>query len=123
MQEERGERPSHLAWDLLVLLLAGALVAFLVVTMSIRTRAAELEAECQARLRALAHAQQLYLAQHSKYTPDLEALRPFLEPQLRRNPFLCPVTGRAITCRVQGDRYRIVAPGTERFIDTGDPSW
>jgi type II secretory pathway pseudopilin PulG len=123
MREERGERPSHLAWDLLVLFLAGALVAFLAVTMSIRTRAAELEAECQARLRALAQAQQLYLAQHSKYTTDLEALQPFLEPRLRRNPLLCPVTGLAFTCRVQGDRYRIVAPGTAFFIDTGDPSW
>jgi hypothetical protein len=123
MRQERGERPSHLALDLLVALLAVALVAFLVVTMGIRTQAAELEAECQARLQALAQAQQLYLAQHSRYTTDLEALRPFLEPRLRRMPLLCPVSGLAFTCVVRGDRYKIVAPGTGFFVDTGEPSW
>jgi hypothetical protein len=123
MEEERRRRPRSLGLDLLVALLAAALVAFLVVTMGIRTRAAELEAECQARLTALARAQQIHLVQHSKYTADLEALRPFLEPRLRRIPLQCPVTGRAFTCRVQGERYRIAAPGTAFFIETGDPSW
>lgn len=113
----------YLGLDLLVVILVIVLVGFLWITMGIRTQAADLEEECKARLIALAQAQQLYLVKHTRYTDDLNALRPFLEPRLRRMPFECPETGLPFMARVQGDRYKIVAPGTEFFIETGDPSW
>jgi len=116
-------RSRYFGLDLLVGVLGAALVVFLVVTMGIRTHAAKLEEECQARLLALAQAQQLYLVKNTKYTDDLNALRPFLEPRLRRMPFECPKTRLEFQCRVQGDRYKIVAPGTKFSIETGDPSW
>ena len=118
---ETGQR--YVPYDLIVLVLAIALVAFLIVTMGIRTHAAELEKACQQRLLALAQAQQLYLVNNQRYSDDLNALRPFLEPAKRRMPFECPKTQLEFMCRVQGDRYKIIAPGTELSIETGDPSW
>ena len=123
MKQREITKSRYVVLDLLVLVLGAALIVFLVVTMGIRTQAAQLEEECQARLLALAQAQQLYLVKHTRYTDDLNALRPFLEPRLRRMPFECPKTGLAFMARVQGDRYKIVAPGTAFFIETGDPSW
>jgi hypothetical protein len=123
MDEPEIAKSRYVALDLLVLVLAASLVVFLVVTMGIRTHAAQLEEECQSRLLALAQAQQLYLVKHTKFTDDLNALRPFLPPRKRRMPFECPKTGLEFMCRVQGDRYKIVAPGTDFSIETGDPSW
>lgn len=121
--EQEPVKIRYLALDLLVAVLGVSLVLFLIVTMGIRTQAAQLEEECQDRLLALAQAQQLYLVKNTKYTDDLNALRPFLEPKRRRMPFECPKTGLEFQCRVQGDRYKIIAPGTEFSIETGDPSW
>lgn len=99
------------------------LVLFLLITMGIRTHALKLEDECKSRLLALATAEQLYLVDHSKFTADLEDLRPFLEPGRERMPMVCPLNGKPLEARVQGDRYKIVAPGTKFYIETGDPSW
>jgi hypothetical protein len=119
-QEESGRYPLL---DFLVGLLAFVLVAFLLITMGIRTEAARLEDQCQYRLLALAQAQQLYLVKNKKFAADLEALRPFLEEGQERMPFVCPITGNRFMVRTQGDRYKIIAPGTEYSINTGDPSW
>ena len=87
MSEEGVARDGrYVPLDLLVVVLAVALVAFLLVTMGIRTHAVELQEECQARLLALAQAQQLYLVKHTKYSDDLNALRPFLDRSRRRMP-------------------------------------
>jgi hypothetical protein len=99
------------------------LVLFLLITMGIRTHADRLDEECKSRLLALATAQQLYLVKNSRFTADLEDLRPFLEPGRERMPMVCPINGNPLVARVQGDRYKIVAPGTELYIETGDPSW
>ena len=109
--------------DVLVGVLIVALVAFLLVTMGIRTKAAELEDECQTRLVALAQAQQAFLIKNGKYSDELPGLRPFLDPEDRGIPFRCPITGNDFQVRVQGDRYKIIAPGTDFYILTGDPSW
>jgi len=114
---------KYVPYDLLVAVLAITLVAFLLVTMGIRTHAVQLQEECQARLLALAQAQQLFLVKNTKYSDDLEALRPFMDPRRQRMPFECPESGHAFMVRVQGDRYKIIAPGTEFYIETGDPSW
>ena len=53
----------------------------------------------------------------------LTVLETFLEPGKERIPFVCPITGNDFMLRVQGDRYKIIAPGTDFSITTGDPSW
>jgi len=121
MEQTKGERVVLL--DLLVGFLVVFLVLFLLITMGIRSHAARLEEETKDRLLALATAQQLYLVDNSKFTSDLEDLRPYLEPGQERMPMVCPLNGNPLVARVQGDRYRIVAPGTEFYIETGDPSW
>ena len=112
-----------LHWDVLVGVLAIALVAFLLVTMGMRTQDEKLEEACQERLLALAQAQQLYLVKNAQFAETLDELRPFLEPGKERIPFACPITGNPFLVRVQGDRYKIIAPGTDFSITTGDPSW
>ena len=119
--EERSER--FVQWDLLVAILAALLVGFLLVTMGIRDREAALEERCQNRLLALAQAQQMYLVKNAEFADDLNRLRPYLEQGWERMPFRCPITGNAFMVRVQGDRYKIIAPGTDFSITTGDPSW
>jgi hypothetical protein len=120
---DRSEGGRYVLLDLVVVVLAVALVGFLVVTMGIRTGAAKLEEECQDRLLALAQAQQLYLVKNGAFADSLPELRPFLEPGKERIPFTCPITGSDFMLRVQGDRYKIIAPGTDYSILTGDPSW
>ena len=120
---QRAPDRRFIPYDLLVVVLAVALVSFLLVTMGIRAKADRVEEECQDRLLALAQAEQLYLVKNTRYTADLEALRPFLEESRRNMPFVCPITGNPFMARVQGDRYKIIAPGTDFFIETGDPSW
>jgi hypothetical protein len=109
--------------DVLVMALVVALIAFLVSTMGVRTKEAQLQSECQSRLLALAQAEQGYLVKHSVYSEDLNALRPFLDPEKRNIPFRCPITGNDYQVKVQGSRYLILAPGTDYSISTGDPSW
>jgi hypothetical protein len=120
---EKREDGKYPVLDLAVMALAVFLVVFLLVTMGIRTHADQLESECQARLLALATAQQLHLVKYTRFTADLEDLRPFLEPGRERMPMVCPLSGRPFEARVQGDRYKIIAPGTNFTIETGDPSW
>ena len=122
-QEEGPARPRFVLYDVAVVVLAVGLVAFLISTMGIRTYGVRLEEECQARLLELAQAQQMYLVRNAEFAGSLDALRPFLEPGKERIPFRCPITGNPFMMRVQGDRYKIVAPGTEFSITTGDPSW
>jgi hypothetical protein len=114
---------QYVLLDLAVGFLVVFLVLFLLITMGIRTHENRLDEECKTRLLALATAEQLYLVEHSKFTADLEDLRPFLEPGMERMPMVCPINGNPLVARVQGDRYKIVAPGTEFYIETGDPSW
>lgn len=114
---------KYVLLDVAVGFLVVFLVLFLLVTMGIRTHANKLDEECKARLLALATAEQLYLVKNSKFTADLEDLRPFLEPGFERMPMVCPINGRPLDARVQGDRYKIIAPGTDFYIETGDPSW
>jgi hypothetical protein len=109
--------------DVAVGFLVVFLVLFLLITMGIRTHENRLVEECRTRLLALATAQQLYLVKNSKFTADLEDLRPFLEPGRERMPMVCPMNGNPLVARVQGDRYKIIAPGTKLYIETGDPSW
>jgi hypothetical protein len=120
---EPAEKGRFVWYDLLVVILAACLVGFLIVTMGIRTHAARLEEQCQERLLVLAQAQQLYLVKNGRFADSLVALRPFLEPGKEEIPFVCPITGNELQVKVQGDRYMIVAPGTEFSITTGDPSW
>lgn len=124
MSEYREQRqPRFLQYDLLVGVLAVLLVAFLLVTMGIRDREEAVRERCQSRLLALAQAQQLYLVKNAEFADDLNKLRPYLEPGKERIPFRCPITGNPFMVRVQGDRYKIIAPGTDFSITTGDPSW
>lgn len=120
---QRASTGRYLLLDVLVVVLVVALIAFLLGTMGVRTKEAELEAECQSRLLALAQAEQSYLVKHSVYSEDLNALRPFLDPEKRNMPFRCPITGNDFQVKVQGSRYMILAPGTDYSILTGDPSW
>ncbi len=120
---DRVETGRYAFWDFIVWVLAFVLVAFLLITMGIRTEEARIENECQRRLLALAQAQQLYLVQNERFADELERLRRYLEVGDERMPFVCPITGNHFEIRVQGDAYKIVAPGTEYHILTGDPSW
>ena len=120
---EAAKDRRYVLLDLAVGFLVVFLVLFLLVTMGIRTHESRLEEECKTRLLALATAQQLYLVKNSRFAADLEDLRPFLEPGRERMPMVCPINGNPLVARVQGDRYKIVAPGTEFYIETGDPSW
>jgi hypothetical protein len=121
MEKQQGRR--FLLLDLVVAFLVVVLVLFILISMGIRSHAARLEEETKARLLALSTAEQLYLVENSKFTADLESLRPFLEPGRERMPMVCPLNGNPFEARVQGDRYKIVAPGTSFYIETGDPSW
>ena len=127
MESRTSQRPDtgrYVLLDVLVAILVLALVGFLLATMGVRTEAAQREVECQARLLALAQAEQAYLMKHQEYSEDLNALRPFLEPEVRGIPFRCPITGNAFQAKVQGgNRYMIVAPGTEYSVLNGEPSW
>ena len=109
--------------DMIVGGLAVFLIMFLLITMGIRSHDARLRDTTKERLLALATAQQLYLVKHKQFTDDLESLRPFLEPGMERMPMVCPLNGEEFQARTQGDRYKIIAPGTEYQIETGDPSW
>ena len=120
---EAQKQRRYVFLDFAVGVLVVFLVLFLLITMGIRTHANRLEEETKNRLLSLATAEQLYLVKHSKFTPELEDLRPFLEPGNERMPMVCPLNGKPLIARVQGDRYKIVAPGTEFYIETGDPSW
>lgn len=120
---DKGPPNRFVVLDMIVGGLAVFLVVFLLVTMGIRSHEARLQEETKNRLLALATAQQLYLVKNQKFTDDLESLRPFLEPGLERMPMICPLTGEEFQARTQGDRYKIIAPGTEYQIETGDPSW
>ena len=110
-------------WDFVVWVLGFVLVAFLLITMGIRTEEDRIESECQRRLLALAQAQHVYLVHTQKFADDLERLRGYLEERDRRMPFVCPITGNHFQIRVQGAAYKIVAPGTDFAIVTGDPTW
>lgn len=121
LENVKGKRFVFL--DLVVGALAVFLVLFLLVTMGIRSYEIRLEDECKARLLALAAAEQFYLSKHKNYTSDLELLRPFLEEERQRMPMVCPLNGETLQARTQGDRYKIIAPGTAYYVETGDPSW
>ncbi len=120
---DRVETGRYAFWDFIVWVLAFVLVAFLLITMGIRTEEARIENECQRRLLALAQAQQLYLVQNERFADELERLRRYLEVGAARMPFVCPITGNHFEIRAPGDAYKLVAPGTEYHIPTGDPSW
>ena len=124
-EEQKKEQPSfrYFGLDVIVAVLAVTFTLFLIVTMGIRTDAARLVTSCQYRLTALAQAQQMYLVKNGEFAADLATLRPFLDPEDAKIPFSCPITGNVFLVRVQGDKYKIVAPGTEYSITTGDPSW
>lgn len=121
MEAEKDKK--YVLLDLSVGFLSVFLILFLLITMGIRSHENRLDSECKDRLLALAQAQQLYLVKHTKFTADLEDLRPFLEPGHERMPMVCPINGNPLEARVQGDRYKIIAPGTDLYIETGDPSW
>ncbi len=114
---------KYVFWDVAVWILGFVLIAFLLITMGIRTEDDRLERECQRRLLALATAQQVYLVKNQRFADELERLRSYLEPADKRMAFVCPITGNHFEIRVQADKYKIVAPGTDYAIVTGDPSW
>jgi competence protein ComGC len=115
---------SFLLYDLLVAVLAIALVVFLVITTGIRSHQAEMESRCKDELMALAQAQQLYLVKNGSFSNSLEDLRPFLEEEgYEKMSFVCPISEKPYRMLVEGQKYTIVAPGTEFRIDTGDPNW
>ncbi len=117
------ETGRYRGWDFVVLALAVALVAFLTITMDIRSdKAARVDA-CQQKLQAISQAQQSYLVAHGKYAEDLFDLYPFLSEEMKPMSFLCPITGKPLEMAVQGNKYLILAPYTEYSINTGDPSW
>jgi len=115
--------PRTLVLDLLVVLLAAVLVAFLLATMNVRKEEAAVVTACHERLMALAQAEQGYLIKHGRFSDDLNALRPFLEPEYRNMPFKCPITGFDLEVVVQGQKYILLAPGTGYSVMTGDPNW
>ncbi|MEZ5065506.1 MAG: hypothetical protein R3B81_12310 [bacterium] len=128
--EIRGERVWFL--DLLVILLAIALIFFLLTTMGVRAREAARINDCQERMLALSAAQQQYLVRHGEFARELSELRPFLDDSHREMSFDCPITGLKFGMAVQGDRYLIIAPGTGQAlerdegdfkVETGDPNW
>lgn len=115
--------PRTLVLDVLVVLMAAVLVAFLVATMNVRKDEAAVVSACHERLMALATAEQGYLIRHGRFADDLNALRPFLEPEYRDMPFKCPITGLDLEVVVQGQKYILLAPGTGFSVMTGDPNW
>lgn len=125
MKNASGERTggSYLLYDLLVAVLAIALVVFLVITTGIRTHQAEMESSCKDDLLALAQAQQQYLVKNGSFANSLEELRPFLEEGYEHMTFVCPISEKPYRLFVEAQKYVIVAPGTEFRIETGDPNW
>jgi hypothetical protein len=95
----------------------------LVITTGIRSHQAEMERNTKDQLLALAQAQQQYLVKNGSYANSLEELRPFLEEGYQRMDFVCPLSEKPYRLLLDGQRYRIVAPGTEFRIETGDPNW
>jgi hypothetical protein len=110
-------------YDVLVGVLAVALVGFLLVTMGIRSQKEAIEKACKDDLLALAAAQQQYLVKNSAFAPTLDELRPFLEEGAEDMDFVCPISEQPYRMLVDAQRYLIVAPGTEFKIETGDPNW
>ncbi len=125
MKKASGERTSgsFLIYDLLVAVLAIALVVFLVITTGIRSHQAEMESRCKNELLALAQAQQQFLVKNGSFANSLEELRPFLEEGYERMSFVCPMSEKPYRLLVDAQKYAIVAPGTEFRIETGDPNW
>jgi hypothetical protein len=115
--------PRTYLLDALVAILAAILVAFLVTTMNVRKDEAAVVKQCQARLMALAQAEQGFLIKHGRFADNLPALRPFLEPADRNMPFTCPITGLDLEVVTQGQKYILLAPGTGFSVMTGDPNW
>jgi len=113
----------YLGWDVTVLLLAAALAAFLLITMGIRSKEERLIELCQDRLMAVSAAQQSYLVANGEYADDILKLRPYLDEEHKKMPFLCPITGHRIEMAVQQERYLILAPYTGYSVNTGDASW
>ncbi len=121
--QEKENVGKYVFWDFVVWILGFVLIAFLLITMGIRTEDDRLEKECQRRLLALSTAQQMYLVRNQRFADELERLRPMLETSDKRMAFVCPITGNHFEIRVQADKYKIIAPGTDFSINTGDPSW
>ncbi|MAF27541.1 MAG: hypothetical protein QF819_03830 [Gemmatimonadota bacterium] len=122
---EEPVRPKRrfVAYDALVGVLALILLGFLLTTMGIRTRKANLESECQTRLLALSQAQQQYLIINGAFATKLNDLRPLLEKDSEGMSFVCPITDLPFFLAVDGQNYLIAARGTGFKVDTGDPSW
>ena len=112
-----------LGWDIVVLVLAVALTAFLLITMGIRSHEEALIQRCQDRLMAVSHAEQAYLVAKGEYADDITKLRPYLDADHENMPFLCPITGHRLELAVQGDRFIVLAPYTGYSVNTGDASW
>ena len=110
-------------WDLAVAALVIALVFFLMITMGIRSQKTAVHNRCKDRLDALGLAQQSYLVKHGEYAEELPLLRPFLDEEHRKMPFLCPIKGNRFEVFVQAERYIILAPYTPYSVNTGDTSW
>ena len=130
--DDKAGSGRNIVLDLAVAVLGVALVYFLVTTMGIRKDHQAVVNECQDRLLALSQAQQSYLVEHGEFARELGELRPFLDVDHERMPFVCPITGFDFAVAVQGDKYVILAPGTgsalaredgDFKVTTGDPNW
>lgn len=117
------ETGQYRLWDLVVGVLALALIVFLMITMGIRSDEAARIALCHERLTALSQAQQSYLVKNGKYAEKLWDLGPFLDEEHSEMSFRCPITGKPFEMAVQANKYIVLAPYTGYSINTGDTSW